>query len=1327
MIKSSVKRWTKYISIFLGTVVILGLVLVTVALIFCDDDDYRKLAVWGVTRVSGYRMIVEGPFAVDLSANPSLTAERIRFEGFSGGPSPHLKSIGRFHLKIALKPLLLGTFVVKQLQVADAIIEDVNIRPEKNAESRLTGGLPEISLPIFESLSLKNIKLTDSSRQLRFLLNQLALDDVQDSGPLNVMGAGSVNGTKFQIDGRLGAFKKLFDRKQPYPLDLNLKFADLALSVAGTVADYENGAGLDMQVAADGRDLTKLLKLFQVDFQFPGQLKLKARLSGDLAAPRVSDLKLAVSGDPSVEISAEGDITNLGDGDGTDILLSVLCRNEDLLHRIFPDDWKVLEEFKFDGALRKVPDGYRIEKISSRVVNNKGINLQTGGWLRLGSIREDFSVKAVGLDLHLTPPHTESIRPLLIDAIPEIGSVDGRARLTGPVEHLALEDIILLRGGSGPVRVETRGRIGWIALGDDKHLSGMDLKVSIQAEQSTILSTFYGVPIEEIGSVSITGRVTGATDRFQLKDIEFDSRDAKGLETKMSGGIDFTEQANGELLGDVRFKLGINSPDMGAAEPLLGANLVPALGPVSAKALIRGTTDILSVEDVDITAGTPDNVQIKWQGRIGKFPLGGDRPIAEVQTFGALQAARSSDFAALFGIKLPDIGPVHATWREIDRRGTYGVEDVKFVAGDGERFKLSATGRVASVIQHKKPFLDGLDLKLSLRASDTHNIFKLLGMQFPDLGAVNGRLALTGGRDKLVAGDLQLTVRSPKGLEIGATGGVGYIGLAKDLPVRDIDLSLTAQAPDLSALPLEGGWLLPNLGPLDATARVGGRDSSVNVEIKDIRAGPQHKPLLQMQGTLSDIGQREQMKLALEFKADTRPWFEKFIQREIAKSPHVAGTINLSGVGEQVRIDKFQLSTAEMGGLTVLANGRFKPGLDSPEVELQVISKTQDPAAWAALFGMTLPQLSPLTIDGRYSVLKNQRIFEGETRLGNTRFQTDARQPIDDPRLRLVARLSSPAVHLNDLGLYPGGQEERTPGTQPAARIPKTSFINDHPLPLDNLQSNDFSLNIHADRVIGKNIEIGPVGMDVALKDGQLRIGTSEMSYRQGQLSLESSLDTTGMQPQVSLKMAAEDMDIDDILSYMHEPLVLEGQLNLALELQSRGRSSRELAANLSGEFGVAIENGKIQRGVEMIASDALDLLFTAPAKNTLTDLNCLACRLDFENGVGTIQVLYLDTPGVRARGFGSINLASETVDMVIKPGSKRRFFGRSSPIRITGKLNDPAIKKIPANEAAILAGQLAVPIIALPARALGLLWSLIRDDKDENSPCLTGALQKAE
>jgi len=1322
-----VKRWVKYILIWIGIVVVLSLMLVIGALMMFDDDDYRKAAVWGIERYTGYRMIIEGDFAVNLSAEPSLTADRIRFEAMPGSPSPPVKSIGRVDVRIALKPLLLGTVVVKAMQIADVVIEDDNIRPPKKDNFQRTPGRSGVRIPIFESLTLEDIKLTDASRKMRFQLSRLTIGDVRSAGRLNVMGNGSLNGTDFQVAGQLSAPSDIFNRRQPYVMDLNLNFAGLDVSVSGALADRDDSNKLDLQVAAAGPDLTNWLKMYRMDSPYPVQLKFNAKLSGTLANPRVSDLKLTISDDASLEISAQGAITDLRDGTGTVILLSFLCRNEVLLQKIFPGDWKVLTELEFNGALRKVPDGYRIEDITARVRNNRGINLAAEGWLQLGNILEVPAIKAVNLNLHLTSPRTESIRPLLTHLIPEIGSVDGRARLTGPAERLALEDIYIVRGGSGPVWVETRGRIGWIPLGADEHLSEMDLTVTIQAKQSSILSAFYGVPISEIGAVTVSGRVTGDTDRFQLNDIEFHSRDSNGLETKLAGAIDFSEQDNGKLLGDVRFNLNVTAPHMGATEPLLGTNVVPTLGPVSAQGLVLGTTDVLSIEDVVVSAGHPEDVQVKWRGRIGQFPLGGDQLIADVQTFGSLQATRFSNLAALFGFELPDIGPVFASWRETDRDGTYGMDNVNISAGDIETLKLNATGSIASVIRLDEVFLDGVNLQLSFKSADSYHFFKILGLKFPELGAIDGRMAVTGGQQKLMAGNLSLTFRSAKGLEIDAKGGVGDIGVEKDLPLRDIDLWLTARAPGVTALPLQADWRLPDLGPLEATARVGSRDGSVTVDIMKLRAGPQQKPLVQMQAALENIGQQGPLKLAGEFQADSRPWIEKFIQRDTAKSPLFAGDFNISVGENRVWVDRFRLSTEELGGLAILIDGQIESDVDPRGLQLHVISNAADPAKWGSLFGLTLTRLSPLAIDGHYAGLKQARIFKGETRLGETRFETHVRQPVDHPRFQLNARLSSHTVHLKDFGFYPRDGKPETVVARPAAAPAEAPFFNDQPLPLDLLQSTDFSLKVRADRVVGADVVIGPANLDVALKKGQLRIATSEIGYRQGQLSLESVLDATGSEPRAGLKILVEDLDVDDTLSYLQKPLLLEGQLNLAADLQSRGRSSKEMAANLSGEFGVAVENGRIQRGVEMIAADALDLLLNAPAQNAFTDLNCLAGRLDFDKGVGTIQVLYLDTPGVRARGFGSIDLASGNLDIVIKPESKRRLFRRSSPLRIQGQLNDPAVKKIPANEAAILAGQLAAPIIALPARALGMLWSVIREDKDENSPCLIGVLPETK
>jgi len=1323
-------RWFKYTLMATAAVVALILGFVVVALMVLDDDDYRALAVRGVESLTGYRMVVEGPFVVDLSAEPSLTAGGIRIDAVSGGPSQHLTSIGRLQVKIALKPLLFGTLLFKHLRAENVTIEAVDSREENRAADRSIKILPDFINPVFESVALADIKIKtvnrDSNRRMPFVLNRLIIDDIQDRGPLLVTGDGLINDTGFKIEGRMGAVPDIYSRKQPYPLDIDLQIADLVLTVSGTLANDTAGEGMNLLVTAEEAELANLFKTVQPDMPALGRLKFKARLNGSLTAPRLADLDLQISGDSATDFSARGALADPAGGDGAGIKLAGRCKNKAILAWIFPDSWQVVEKLNFNGVLRHLPSGYWIEDIDAFVANDRHVTFDARGRLQLGSFEHGAPLKQIDLRLHLASSRTDAVRPLLTDSLPEIGSVDAKGHLIGPLDHLALENLSVTRGGSGPVRVETNGRIGWIPVSSDQQLAEMDFTISIQADQSTPLSTFYGVPIDEIGAVSIIARVTGASDKFQLKNLEFHSKDSHGLKTRMTGGIDFAKQADGKILGRVSFKLDIKAPNMGAGTPLLGANLVPEFGPVHAEAVVSGNTDMLALEKIGITAGKPGKVLVKWWGRIDKFPLGGDQPISDVHTFGSLEAATTSDFAAmLFGVAVPDVGPVKASWREIDRSGIYGVDDVKFVAGDGRSFRLSATGRVGSVIQHKKALVDGVDLKLSVKTSDTDSISKLIGIRFPDLGAVEGRVELTGGKDKLAAENLHLTVKSKGGLEITATGGAGYIGLNKELPMRDIDVWFSARAPDTNAIPAISNLSLPDLGGFRGTARLGERDGVLEIEAFELRGGPENKPTVQVRGRVYPLGDPEQMKLTADFEVDSKPWLEPISTRPAAQMPQFKGSFALAGAVGHVRIDAFQVTTDGLGGAGLQAEGTVKPAAESPELDIRLTSTVKDPAAWGPLFDLSLPQLSPVTVAGRYAGGRENHRFEGETRLGDTRLQTDFSRTLDSRIPHTNIKVSSDIVHLKDFGLYPAENKEKPAAPSTPEKSARKSLFSDQPLPLDVLNSRSLSLNFRADKVAGQNVVLNRLNFDAKLKDGRLHIGPFEIGYQRGNLSGESVFDTSGREPELSIKITAEDVDIADVRSHLQKTPAVEGQLNLVVDLQSRGTSSKEIAANLSGEFGLAIENGRIQRGVEMIAADALDLLLTAPVQKSYTDLNCLAGRLAFEKGIGTIQILYLDTPGVRARGAGSVNLGAESIDIVIKPEAKRRLFKGSSAIRIQGPLNNPAVKKVPAKEAVILAGQLAAPLIALPGRALGYIFSLMRDDTDAESPCLKGLIKE--
>jgi len=1323
-------RWIKYILVATAAAVALLAVFVAAALIVLDDDDYRALAIRGVQALTGCRMVVGGPFVIDLSSEPSLTAGGIRIAPATAGSSSQPITIGRLQVKIALKPLLSGILLFKHLRLEDVTVENVAFQAQNQTDSKVTNMVPEFIMPVFESVSLANLKVAavdrDSGHKTRYVLNRLIIDDIRNQGPLLVNGNGLIDETGFSIQGRMGTVAGLRDFQEPFPLDIRLQLADLILTVSGTFGRGRGGPNLDFVVTAAEPELANLLQTVQPDIPALGRLKLKARISGSLKAPGLSELDLLVSDGSSSEFSARGAIADLASGAGTAIELAGRCENRTMLAWIFPASWQVVEKFKFNAVLRHLPSGYWIEDIEALVANDRHVTFAARGRLQMDSLSKTVPIKQVDLRLHLASSRTDAIRPLLTNSLPEIGSVDARGHLIGPLDHLALEELRIIRGGSGPVRVETHGRIGWIPVTDDEHLSGMDFTISIRADRSKALSTFYGVPIEEIGAVSIITQVMGDSNRFELKDLEFRSKDKHGLESRMIGGIDFARQADGKMLGRMTFKLDIKAPNMGAATPLLGANLVPEFGPVHAEALVTGNTDVLAFEKIGITAGQPGKVLIKWRGRIDTFPLGGERPVSDVHTYGTLEAARTSDFAAmLFGVAVPDFGPVKASWREIDRSGIYGVDDIKFVAGDGRKFRLSATGRIGSLFQQKKAYIDGVDLKLSLKTSDTDGLFRLIGVHLPDLGAADGRMALSGGQDKLAAENLHLTIKSKKGLEIVATGGAGYIGLSQDLPVQDIDVRLEAKAPDTGAIAGIGPFALPDLGEFHATARLGEREGVLGIQAFELRGGPEHKPAVQVHGRIDHVGDPEKMSLAADFEVDTEPWFEKMSIPTPAAPPQIKGRLNLAGAADHIRIDSINLTTDQLGGADMQAEGRLKPGAGYPELDVRLKSSFEEPAAWGKLLDLSLPPLSSVTVDGHYASRGAHYRFEGDAHVGNTRLQTDFSHTHDAKMPHTNIKVSSDIVHLKDFGLFPRGTRTSPVAATATAEPSQQALFSDEPLALDVMKSRSFSFNFSADKVAGQDVVLNRLNFDAELKNGQLRIGSFETGYEHGKLSGEAVFDTTGSEAALNLKMTAEDVDIADVLSHLQETPVIEGHLNLVVDMQSRGASNKEIAANLSGEFGLAVENGRIQRGVEMIAADALALLLTTPARKSYTDLNCLAGRLVFENGVGTIQILYLDTPGVRARGAGSVDLGAETVDIVINPLAKRRLFKSSSTIRIQGSLGKPSVKKVPAKEAAILAGQLAAPLIALPGRALGYIFSLMRDDTDEQSPCLKGLINE--
>jgi hypothetical protein len=321
-----------------------------------------------------------------------------------------------------------------------------------------------------------------------------------------------------------------------------------------------------------------------------------------------------------------------------------------------------------------------------------------------------------------------------------------------------------------------------------------------------------------------------------------------------------------------------------------------------------------------------------------------------------------------------------------------------------------------------------------------------------------------------------------------------------------------------------------------------------------------------------------------------------------------------------------------------------------------------------------------------------------------------------------VAKIVASTVHLADIGFYPDIAED-LPSPNKSESKPDRSLFSDTPFSFNALKAIGLSASVDIDKLKGKGFVLNKLDFDMSLRDGKLRVSPAKITYKSGFTSIDFTIDAVSSKPQMALKVTAEDVDIGALLTHIYEPPSLKGQLNLVVDLQSTGNSFREIATALGGEIGLAIEKGKIKRIVEFMGADAVGLLSSIRSKAEYNDLNCMAMRFMFEKGIGKSEIIYIDTSNMYVRGSAYINLHTETMKMVLQPKPKKTLPGMTSAVIIEGPIVDPKVRKLPFREAAKLYGEIFMPVVFLPARALGYLWYLIREDAGEECPCLIRGL----
>lgn len=297
-------------------------------------------------------------------------------------------------------------------------------------------------------------------------------------------------------------------------------------------------------------------------------------------------------------------------------------------------------------------------------------------------------------------------------------------------------------------------------------------------------------------------------------------------------------------------------------------------------------------------------------------------------------------------------------------------------------------------------------------------------------------------------------------------------------------------------------------------------------------------------------------------------------------------------------------------------------------------------------------------------------------------------------RPKVTAAFASPLIDLRDLGLTEM-PEEPAPLTEAGPESPYV-FTPD-PLPLDGLKTLDLDARISVERIrLSETIDITGARLALTIDAGDLTVSEIKGAAFGGTVDGRLRLNAAADPAQLTVKIAADDMNYGAALSELGISRDVAGTIDLMIDLGGRGTSMRQIASSLSGQTQIVAENGTINNKLLAVVSTGLsDILGPLMGGKQDTNLKCFVSHFDIAAGIAASRAFVVDSATFTLEGGGTVNLRDESLKLAFDTQTREAaLVSLAVPFRITGTLASPSAKP---DAAAAVKGVLGA------AKALGI------------------------
>lgn len=1244
-----------------------------------DEEQYRRPLEAGASFALGRQVTIEGPITFSLSLHPTLVLEHVHIANPSWASRPDLLHATRLEAQLSFLALLRREVVVTKVffDGVDLLLEEgpqesnnwtfgkpSEPSASSQQESPISGTINEEGFVGIQRVTIAYQPYMASSPELQVTIIEGMVLPVEDrTREFSVRG--TFRNTPFTIEMIGGKVIDLFDLTEPWPIDGVLVAADTTLKAKGQLKAFHSDPYLEIAGSLSGEDLSFLNPLFQTDLPSYGPYEL------------ITSLSLSEN-----TLSLENSRLKVGQTDLSGLF--IMDFKEDRTHYYSRLTGETLQTKDFQ---------------SSEPENNPAHTSPPSP----ESFAKQIGMGDIDIDLEL------AVNTFLVDQ-----QNFGRIALSAKLKEGLLRVT--------PFQAETFGGV----IAGSFELDGNDPAPRLTFE-ATAQEWDYG---QALKAFDVTSEIAGSTDLAitisgQGATVqEFLDYTTLSINTGPSSLIVGNEENSDKMAVDIRQAM-VKAVQRGAVKARLKGTFMEKAIEVG---LVTGSITQLS---------TPDKPwPISLLARSGDASLtvkGGMRSEAEGMR-AALAVSLSGQQLNRLDPDLPPSGPYVFRAQLINSGSKYFLKDLKGRLGQSD-----VTGFVSLDMEEDIPhlsaafsssYLDMADLSTpgdliipveSLQALDADFIWKITRMR----------------AETVQLGDLTVEGTLKKGRLVFTTlkGNLSDWKQTYAEFQGELTLDMTTDIPTLSGKTsihnLDYGHLLKRFGgngQLVGVANLDTQFSSKGNTLFTMLTQPTFKigtqdlriPLHDQQDERETLLNVNQAALSsrgggpLSFSAEG-----SFKERPFTIT---SSSGDLSQLMKDIH--QWPLAIAVYSPpLSIDLKGPLLLPINGEDFTFQVSVKGDSSKKLSLLSEMELSYLGPFTFTGQLTQIKEgYRATAIKGQWGPNDLAGHATLMTKGPRLKLVASLNSQSVEIDfltkelapstdpepdtifksvarglaEIGTKTGksvvgigskagevvteslGVEEKDDESDDEKETAVARIFPDFEFPVDVLRSIDLDFDWEIQKVKSKGVHLGNLSYDLTLEDGLLKMGPLRGTLWNGTFDGKIKLDASQYVPTLSVQLKVQDLDLDFLDNTVGVTDMVNGEIDLIkLNLKSRGTTLHEVLMRANGE--AELVEGPIEITNEYIDFWAADIftltLSKAWEKEEVTQLNCAVGYFDINEGEIQSDAILIDTKRITVGGFGTLNLGSEQVDLILTPQPKNpTLVTLGHPVRVTGHLSDPDV-----------------------------------------------------